>query len=126
MAKFRFFLTTRSRRFLTYFFLRPKMPPTIPRTRFTMPPKAAAKKDKNHVNIIRNQATAGVEVTLDASELENMDESMLKEKYEDTVASAKQAREDVSDVFEEQAKKRAKKDKGKGKDGKKYKEYAWG
>ena len=25
-----------------------------------------------------------------------------------------------------QAKKRAKKDKGKGKDGKKYKEYAWG
>jgi hypothetical protein len=46
MAKFRFFLTTRSRRFLTYFFLRPKMPPTIPRTRFTMPPKAAAKKDK--------------------------------------------------------------------------------
>ena len=87
---------------------------------------AAAKKDKNHVNIIRNQATAGVEVTLDASELENMDESMLKEKYEDTVASAKQAREDVSDVFEEQAKKRAKKDKGKGKDGKKYKEYAWG
>ena len=87
---------------------------------------AAAKKDKNHVNIICNQATAGVEVTLDASELENMDESMLKEKYEDTVASAKQAREDVSDVFEEQAKKRAKKDKGKGKDGKKYKEYAWG
>ena len=48
------------------------------------------------------QATAGVEVTLDASELENMDESMLKEKYEDTIAGAKQAREDVSDVFEEQ------------------------
>jgi len=87
---------------------------------------AAARKDKNHVNIIRNQATAGVEVTLDASELENMDESMLKDKYEDTIAGAKQAREDVSDVFEEQAKKRAKKDKGKGKDGKKYKEYAWG
>jgi len=87
---------------------------------------AAARKDKNHVNLIRNQATAGVEVTLDASELENMDQSMLKDKYEDTLAAAKHAREDVSDVFEEQAKKRAKKDKGKGKDGKKYKEYAWG
>jgi hypothetical protein len=48
------------------------------------------------------QATAGVEVTLDASELDNMDESMLKDKYEDTIAGAKQAREDVSDVFEEQ------------------------
>jgi hypothetical protein len=40
----------------------------------------AAKKDKNHVNIIRNQATSGVEVTIDASELENMDESLLAEK----------------------------------------------
>jgi hypothetical protein len=29
-------------------------------------------------------------------------------------------------AFVRQAKKRAKKDKGKGKDGKKYKEYAWG
>ena len=48
------------------------------------------------------QATAGVEVTLDASELENLDESMLKEKYEDTIQGAKNAREDVSDVFEEQ------------------------
>ena len=48
------------------------------------------------------QATAGVEVTLDASELENMDQSMLKDKYEDTLAAAKHAREDVSDVFEEQ------------------------
>ena len=43
-----------------------------------------------------------MEVTLDASELDNMDQAMLKDKYEDTLASAKQAREDVSDVFEEQ------------------------
>ena len=83
---------------------------------------AAAKKDKNLVGLIKNQATAGVEVTIDASELEGMDASMLQEKYESTVAGQKQDREDVSDVFEEQAKKRK---KTAGKDAKKYKDYAW-
>lgn len=41
---------------------------------------AAAAKSKNHVNIIKNQSTSGVEVTIDASELEGMDESLLQEK----------------------------------------------
>mmetsp|Transcript_14600 Transcript_14600/g.22657 ORF Transcript_14600/g.22657 Transcript_14600/m.22657 type:complete len:342 (-) Transcript_14600:324-1349(-) len=85
---------------------------------------AAAKKDKRHVDIIRNQTTSGVEVTLDASELENIDESLLQEKYENSVQANRPEREDVSEVFEEQSKKRKKaqsKDKNK-----KYKEYAWG
>ena len=86
---------------------------------------AAAKKDKRHVDLIRSQATAGVEVTIDASELENMDESLLQEKYESTVnAQRKAQKEDVSDVFAEESRKR-KKDAAKGKDGKnkKYKDY---
>eukprot|EP00286_Rhodomonas_abbreviata_P028223 CAMPEP_0181313142 /NCGR_PEP_ID=MMETSP1101-20121128/14090_1 /TAXON_ID=46948 /ORGANISM="Rhodomonas abbreviata, Strain Caron Lab Isolate" /LENGTH=598 /DNA_ID=CAMNT_0023420075 /DNA_START=275 /DNA_END=2068 /DNA_ORIENTATION=+ len=86
---------------------------------------AAAKKDKRHVDLIRNQTTAGVEVTIDASELENMDESLLQEKYENTLAGQKASREDVSDVYEEQAKKRKKQQQGKDKGNKKYKEYAW-
>mmetsp|Transcript_22765 Transcript_22765/g.54443 ORF Transcript_22765/g.54443 Transcript_22765/m.54443 type:complete len:516 (-) Transcript_22765:166-1713(-) len=84
---------------------------------------AAAKKDKNLVALIKNQSSAGVEVTIDASELEGMDASLLQEKYESTVAGQKNAREDVSDVFEEQAKKRKK--PAAGKDSKKYKDYAW-
>jgi hypothetical protein len=53
--------------------------------RYSIPDPAAAaamaaKKDKNHVNIIRNQTTAGVEVTIDASELEGMDDALLAEK----------------------------------------------
>jgi len=86
---------------------------------------AAAKKDKRHVDLIRNQATSGVEVTLDASELEGLDEALLKEKYADQLEAQKADKEDVSDVYEEQAKKRKKAQSGKDNKNKKYKDYAW-
>jgi splicing factor 3B subunit 2 len=85
---------------------------------------AAAKKDRRHVDLIKSQATAGVEVTIDASELDTMDETMLQEKYEHTVsAQRREQREDVSDVFAEESRKRKKDTKGKDGKSKKYKDY---
>lgn len=84
------------------------------------------KRDKNAVNIIKNQSTSGVEVTIDASELEGMDAAMLAEKYQETMENQKASKEDVSDVFDEQTKKRKKQQQGKEAKSKKYKEYAWG
>ena len=85
---------------------------------------AAAKKDRRHVDLLKSQATAGVEVTIDASELDTMDEAMLQEKYENTVsAQRREQREDVSDVFAEESRKRKKDTKGKDGKSKKYKDY---
>ena len=87
---------------------------------------AGVQKSKNAVNIIKNQSTSGVEVTIDASELEGMDASMLAEKYQETMDAKRSEKEDVSDVFDEQTKKRKAKQQGKEAKSKKYKEYAWG
>jgi splicing factor 3B subunit 2 len=79
------------------------------------PPKGEA------VNLIKSQKTKEVAITLNPSELENLTDDMLKEKYEATVKAAGQPeREDMSDLMAEHTKKKAKKD---AKDKKKYKEF---
>jgi len=58
---------------------------------------------------------AGVAVTLDANELEKLDEATLKARYEaeTRIANESNAREDVSDIIEEQERKRRRKEDGK-------------
>jgi splicing factor 3B subunit 2 len=71
---------------------------------------------------------AGVEVTLDPNELENLDEASLKKKYDTAHSGTK--REDFSDMVAEHmtkqtAKKKQKKDDGgsSSSSSKKYKEF---
>jgi len=79
-----------------------------------------AKKGKGEaVNLIKSQKTKEVAITLNPSELENLTDDVLKEKYEATMAAGQTEREDVSDIIAEHQKKKAKKDK---KD-KKYKDF---
>jgi splicing factor 3B subunit 2 len=74
------------------------------------------------VNLIKSQKTKEVAITLNPSELENLTDDMLKEKYEATVkATGQPEREDLSDLVAEHTKKKAKKDAAK--DKKKYKEF---
>ncbi len=75
------------------------------------------------VNLIKSQKTKEVDITLNPSELENLTDDMLKEKYEQRLAAQAQAqvKEDLSDLVVEHAKKKAKKEKEK-KD-KKYKDF---
>jgi len=82
---------------------------------------AAPKPGKGEaVNLIKSQKTKEVAITLNPSELENLTDDMLKEKYEATVSAAQPEREDLSDLVAEHTKKKAKKDAG---DKKKYKDF---
>jgi len=85
--------------------------------------KPAPKPGKGEaVNLIKSQKTKEVAITLNPSELEDLTDDKLKEKYEAAVkATAQPEREDLSDLVAEHTKKRAKKE-AKEKD-KKYKDF---
>jgi len=79
--------------------------------------KEKKKKAKESVNLIKSQKTKEIDITLNPSDLENLTDAVLKEKYESTLASGGQEREDVSDLLAEHSKKArakaAKQDKDK-------------
>jgi len=80
------------------------------------------KKGKEAVNLIKSQKTKEVDITLNPTDLENLTDAVLKEKYETTVAAADREREDVSDLLAEHSKKARAKAAGKDKKSKdKYK-----
>eukprot|EP01133_Synstelium_polycarpum_P010565 gene10565-12290_t len=87
---------------------------------------SSSSSGKNKVEIFKSQKTAPVEITLNPSELEDMnglDEDLLKKKYEQAVASEKgtpKSKEDYSDIIDEQTKKR-KSNQSKDDKSKKYK-----
>ncbi|KAK5581058.1 hypothetical protein RB653_001086 [Dictyostelium firmibasis] len=63
----------------------------------------------SRVDIIKSQRSAPVEITLNPSEIENgheIDEELLKKKYEQATQALQRPKEDVSDIIEEQSKKR--------------------
>jgi len=102
--------------------------------KYIMPGTATAASDKkepkskDRVNLIHSQATEKLDITLNPSEVENLEEltpDMLQKKYDAELAKNKEVREDVSDIIEEHAKKKRKKEGGKDKDKdkKKYKEF---
>ncbi|EGC32867.1 hypothetical protein DICPUDRAFT_155147 [Dictyostelium purpureum] len=71
----------------------------------------ASGSGSNRVDIIKSQRSAPVEVTFNPSEIENgneIDEELLKKKYEQATQSQNKNRpkEDISDIIEEQNKKR--------------------
>lgn len=85
---------------------------------------------KNRVDLMKSQRTGDVSITLNPSEVEDMDtlsDDLLKKKYEQYIAEKADADkgEDLSDMVAEQNKKRAKKAQKAEKDkkDKKYKDY---
>jgi len=78
--------------------------------------KKEIKNAKNAVNIIKSQATEKLDISLDASEVENLEqlnEDVLAQKYEAALSEKQNIpREDVSDIIaEHNAKKRKKEQK---------------
>jgi len=77
-------------------------------------------KLKDAVPLMKSQKTKEVDITLNPTELENLTDAVLQEKYENRVAADAQEKEDVSDVIAEHKKKKRAKDKAKDK---KYKDF---
>ncbi|KAM9967798.1 hypothetical protein ACTFIW_001885 [Dictyostelium discoideum] len=68
-------------------------------------------QNSSRVDVIKSQRSAPVEITLNPSEVENgqeIDEELLKKKYEQATQALQKQRpkEDISDIIEEQNKKR--------------------
>ncbi|KAN0014992.1 hypothetical protein ACTFIU_001313 [Dictyostelium citrinum] len=68
-------------------------------------------QNSSRVDVIKSQRSAPVEITLNPSEIENgqeIDEELLKKKYEQATQALQKQRpkEDISDIIEEQNKKR--------------------
>jgi splicing factor 3B subunit 2 len=82
---------------------------------------AAAKKGKDAaVNLIKSQRTKEMEFTLSETDVANLTDDRLQEMFEAKVASSAPAKEDVSDVIAEHAKK---KKAASTKDKKKWQEF---
>eukprot|EP00741_Cyanophora_paradoxa_P004808 tig00000829_g4665.t1 len=74
---------------------------------------AAQKVDPSkRVDLMKSQKTDKVEITLNPSDMENLDDAALSAKYEEKLREEREAkaREDLGDVFDEQAKKKRKKE----------------
>jgi splicing factor 3B subunit 2 len=91
--------------------------------------KREMKGKANAVNLIRSQASEKIDIALDASEVENLEqlnEEVLAQKYEDALAQKTnekyQPREDVSDIIAENYKKKRKKEQKSDSKSKKYKD----
>jgi hypothetical protein len=91
--------------------------------------KREMKGKANAVNLIRSQASDKIDIALDASEVENLEqlnEDVLAQKYEDALAQKTnekyQPREDVSDIIAENYKKKRKKEQKSDSKSKKYKD----
>lgn len=83
------------------------------------------KNKGNTVDLMRSQAGERMEVTLDASEVENLEglsEEKLLKKYQQAKQDKQTAKEDVSDILRENLKKRKKQNEASDKS-KKYKDF---
>lgn len=83
-----------------------------------MPEKEKAAKGKDKVDLIRSQKTEKVNITLNPSDVEEMDtlsDDLLKKKYEQYLQEKADSEkgEDVSDIIAEQNRKRKKTSSGK-------------
>jgi splicing factor 3B subunit 2 len=94
--------------------------------------KEGAVKSKDKVDLIKSQKTEKVDITLNPSEVEDMDtlsDDLLKKKFEQRMQEKADAEkgEDMSDIVAEQARKKRKaaaKSSGAGADkSKKYKDF---
>jgi len=89
--------------------------------------KREMKNAANRVDLMKNFAGDKVEVNLNPSDLEDMEnmEGILKKKYDEALDAKKEVREDVSDVIAEHQKKKRKKEQSKDSKsgGKKYKDF---
>eukprot|EP01114_Cavostelium_apophysatum_P012952 TRINITY_DN3029_c0_g1_i2.p1 TRINITY_DN3029_c0_g1~~TRINITY_DN3029_c0_g1_i2.p1 ORF type:complete len:600 (-),score=207.62 TRINITY_DN3029_c0_g1_i2:32-1759(-) len=91
-------------------------------------PEKTQPKYQNRVDLMKSSAGDRVDVALNPSDLENMEnfEGVLKKKYEEALDAkhAQPAREDVSDLMAEHQKKKRKKEQPKdSRGGKKYKDF---
>jgi len=84
-------------------------------------------KNKNQVDLIKSQKTEKMEITLDPSEvehLENLNKDVLSKKFDQAMQEKQKPKEDVSDLLAEHAsKKKRKKDSEKDSKSKKYKDF---
>jgi len=92
--------------------------------------KKEMKNAKNAVNLIRSQAGEKLDIALDASEVENLEqlsEDMLAKKYDAALADKTNAKygakEDFSDIIEEHTMKKRKKEQKSDSKSKKHKDY---
>jgi len=83
------------------------------------------KSGLNKVDLMKSQATEKLDIALEPTEIENMEnlEGVLKSKYEAALAAKKEVRPDVSDVIEEHNQKKRKKDYKDKDSKKKHKEF---
>jgi splicing factor 3B subunit 2 len=96
--------------------------------KYVIPGEKKESKGKDKVDLIKSQKTEKVSITLNPSEVEDMDtltDDLLKKKYEQYLAEkAEQEKgEDFSDMIAEQSKKRKKSQKEGDKKSKKYKDF---
>jgi len=89
--------------------------------------KRELKAGKSAVNLIKSQATEKLDISLDATEvenLENLSEDVLAKKYEAALSDKQNIpREDVSDIIEEHSKKKRKKEQKSDSKSKKHRDY---
>lgn len=93
--------------------------------KYVMPEKTQP-KNSNRVDLMKNFSNDKVEVALNPSDIEDMEnlEGVLKKRYEEALDSQKEVREDVSDIIAEHQKKKRKKESSKdSKNSKKYKDF---
>jgi len=89
-------------------------------------PEKKELKNKNKVDLIKSLATEKLDIALNPSEVENMEdlEGVLKKKYEQALAEKREVREDVSSIISEHNKKKRKKESSKSSSkSKKYKDF---
>ena len=62
-----------------------------------------------HTYVLPGGSQRGVQVALDADELEGLDEDAIKLKYQEGVERNQQSKEDMSDLIAQEARKRKRK-----------------
>jgi len=93
--------------------------------KYTVPEKKEL-KNKNVVPLIHSQKTEKMDISLNPSEVENLEHittDVLKQKYEQALSEKQTPREDVSDLMAEHSKKKRKKESKGQESKKKYKDF---
>jgi len=89
-------------------------------------PEKREPKAKNQVDLIKSQASEKLDIALNPSDIENLQdiEGVLKQKYEQALSEKHEVnREDVSDIIAEHSKKKRKKEHKSDSKSKKYKDF---
>jgi len=95
--------------------------------KYVIPSEKKEPKNRNQVDLIKSQSTEKLDITLNPSDIEKLEEltpDILQQKYDQALAEKREVREDVSDIIAEHSKKKRKKEsKSNDSKSKKYKDF---